>query len=81
MSSILAVMRTTLHIDDDIYQAAKSIAEVERRSVGEVLSSLARRALAPRPYAMDKEGLPAFIVSDSATPLTMPTVKKALEEE
>ena len=74
-------MRTTLHIDDDIYQAAKRIAEAERRSVGEVLSSLARKALAPRPYAVDEEGLPAFVVSESAAPLTMQMVTKALEEE
>ncbi len=74
-------MRTTLHIDDDVYQAAKSIAEAEGRTVGDVLSSLARRALAPRKYEMDEEGMPAFIVSESVAPLTMQTVKEALEEE
>ncbi len=38
-------MRTTLSIDDDVLFAAKSIAQSEGRSLGEVLSELARRAL------------------------------------
>ena len=74
-------MRTTLHIDDDVYRAAKNIAEAEGKSVGEVLSSLARKGLAPGNYATDEEGVPAFMVSDNAAPLTMQMVKKALEED
>ena len=38
-------MRTTLIIDDDVLSAAKEMAASERRSVGEVISSLAKRAL------------------------------------
>ena len=38
-------MRTTLSIDDDVLFAAKSIALREGRSLGEVVSELARRAL------------------------------------
>lgn len=44
-------MRTTLTIDDDVLNAAKERAKRERRSVGEVLSELARDGLtrsAPR---------------------------------
>ncbi len=74
-------MRTTLNIDDDVYQAAKSIAEAEGRTVGDVLSSLARRALAPRRYEMGDEGIPSFVVSENISPLTMHMVKEALEEE
>jgi uncharacterized protein YgbK (DUF1537 family) len=45
-------MRTTLSIDDDVLYAAKSLARREGRSVGEVLSDLARTALqAPVPSA------------------------------
>jgi predicted CopG family antitoxin len=40
-------MRTTLVIDDDVLSAAKEMAAMENRSVGEVISSLARRALSP----------------------------------
>ena len=38
-------MRTTLSIDDDVLYAVKSLARREGRSLGEVLSELARRAL------------------------------------
>jgi hypothetical protein len=38
-------MRTTLSIDDDVLSAAKEIAAEQNRTVGEVISSLARRGL------------------------------------
>lgn len=38
-------MRTTLAIDDDVLLAARSVAERERKSLGEVLSALARQGL------------------------------------
>ena len=38
-------MRTTLDIADDVLQAAKERARRERRTAGEVISELARRAL------------------------------------
>jgi len=38
-------MRTTLDIDDDVLEAAKELAKVERKTAGEVLSILARKAL------------------------------------
>jgi hypothetical protein len=38
-------MRTTLDIDDDILEAAKTLARQTDRTAGAVLSDLARRAL------------------------------------
>jgi hypothetical protein len=38
-------MRTTLDIADDVLQAAKERARRERKTVGEMISELARRAL------------------------------------
>ena len=38
-------MRTTLDIDDDILAAAKARAKARRRTVGAVISDLAREAL------------------------------------
>ncbi len=38
-------MRTTLAIDDDVLAAAKHLAERERKSIGEVMSTLARQGL------------------------------------
>ncbi len=39
-------MRTTLDIDDDVLQAARERAKRERKTMGEMISELARRALA-----------------------------------
>ena len=39
-------MRTTLDIDDDILQAARELARRERRSLGSIVSTLARQGLA-----------------------------------
>jgi hypothetical protein len=44
-------MRTTLEIDDDVLEAAKSLARQTDRTVGEVLSELARHALTRAPVA------------------------------
>jgi hypothetical protein len=38
-------MRTTLEIDDDILHAAKELARAEKKTAGQVLSELARKAL------------------------------------
>ena len=38
-------MRTTLDIADDVLQAARERAQREKKTVGEIISDLARRAL------------------------------------
>lgn len=42
-------MRTTLTIDDDVLNAAHELARRERRTAGQVISDLARRALQTPP--------------------------------
>lgn len=39
-------MRTTLAIDDDVLAAARAIAGHEKKTIGEVISDLARQSLA-----------------------------------
>ena len=74
-------MRTTLQIDDDVFRAAKSIAASEGKTVGEVVSSLMRKALAPKNYRNDKgQDIPSFRVSEDAAPLTMEMVRQAEED-
>jgi hypothetical protein len=49
-------MRTTLDIADDVLAAAKELARRERRTTGEVVSDLLRRALtAPVPVTAVRE--------------------------
>jgi hypothetical protein len=51
-------MRTTLTIDDDVLAAARSRAELENRSIGDVLSELARTALRGTVTTATRNGLP-----------------------
>ena len=49
-------MRTTLDIADDVLQAVKERAQREKKTIGEMISELARRALtAPQSLTSGKE--------------------------
>lgn len=74
-------MRTTLQIDDDVLEAAKSLATAEQTTVGAALSRLARKGLAPRSAGETDRGFPVFAVSPSAAPLTLERVRQALEDD
>ena len=52
-------MRTTLMIDDDILAVAKACAQQQHKTIGQVISSLARQALARQvqPEA-ERNGIP-----------------------
>lgn len=74
-------MRTTLDLDNDLLEAARAIARVERRSLGRVVSDLVRRGLVPAtPRVGDEEGFPVFRVGAGAAPITDEMVQAALEE-
>lgn len=73
-------MRTTLQIDDDVYEAARSLARSEGTTLGETISRLARLGLAPRSHARRKGGFPVFAVSAGAKPLTPDMVRRALDD-
>lgn len=53
-------MRTTLAIEDDVLAAAKAIARQERKSVGEVVTLLIRKALISSEPVTAPSGLPVF---------------------
>lgn len=74
-------MRTTLNLDDDVAEAARALAHAERRPLGQVVSDLARRGLAPELAESEQEdGFPAFRVPADAPPITPRMVREALEE-
>ncbi len=73
-------MRTTLQVDDDIYEAVRSLAAAEGRSFGEVLSALARRGLAPRVNVRERNGFPIVQVTGDERAITPELVKKALDD-
>jgi hypothetical protein len=74
-------MRTTLSIDEDVLQAARSLAAAQHRSLGGVISDLARRGLAPRADRIGSEdGFPVFRVDPGAPVITQEMVSAALDE-
>jgi hypothetical protein len=48
-------MRTTLDIDDEVLDAAKERARRERKTTGQVVSELLRRALTTAPASLVRE--------------------------
>jgi hypothetical protein len=74
-------MRTTLRIDDDVLRAAKTLALMQEKSLGEVISGLVRKALAPQPQREADRGFPVFSVPEDAPPMTPDQVRRALEDD
>jgi hypothetical protein len=73
-------MRTTLTIDDDVLDAAKAIADRKNRTVGDVLSELARAALRPSATHGVRNGIPLLPLGEDGKVVT-PAVVKALQDE
>ena len=73
-------MRTTLAIDDDILIAAKAIAQQQRKSIGEVVSDLARRSLRPAQSPVARNGILLLPVSNPSAVVTTDMVN-ALRDE
>jgi len=78
---MLRIMRTTLSLDDDVLEMARALAARQRRSLGEVVSGLIRRAVEPPPAAPShRNGIPLFPVSEGARTVTPEVVAELLDE-
>jgi len=76
-------MRTTLAIDDDILVAAKHLAERDHKTVGEVISALARQGLArgARAARAQRNGIPLLAPAGrDAVPVTPELVNQLRDE-
>jgi hypothetical protein len=73
-------MRTTLAIDDDILTAAKALATQQGRSIGEVISDLARRSLHRAHPSGQRNGIPLLTPKAGSPLVTLETVN-ALRDE
>ena len=74
------MMRTTLSIDDDVLLAAKAIARQKNRTIGKVVSELARNALRPPVAAAERNGVPLLPVRRPDAIVT-PEIVNALRDE
>ena len=73
-------MRTTLSLDDDVLIAAKAIAGQQGRSLGEVVSELARRSLQRPVSRAERNGIPLLASRPDSPRVTMDLVN-ALRDE
>jgi hypothetical protein len=75
------LMRTTLSIDDDVLLAARGLAEHSDRTIGEVISTLARKALqtANEPFET-RNGVPLIPVRDGGMPVTTELINRLRDE-
>ena len=73
-------MRTTVMIEDDVYATAKQIAENSGRTLGEVISQLARKGLASEPSFDIENGIPVFRIEISAEKISGSRAAEILDE-
>jgi hypothetical protein len=73
-------MRTTLTIDDDVLMAAKAIARQQQRSIGDVVSELARRALRRPEASSMRNGIP-LLARGTGAPVVTSEMVNALRDE
>ncbi len=70
-------MRTTIDLDSEILAAAKKLATAQSKSIGRVISELARAGLEARFRRAHgtNAGFPVFKVRKSAAPIALEDVK------
>jgi hypothetical protein len=73
-------MRTTVSLDDDVFQLVKRYAEARSQAMGKALSELVRRGLGASPKIRRVNGLVVFDIPEDSEPVTSKKVKK-LEAE
>ncbi len=80
-------MRTTLRLDDDVLAAARLLARQRRRSVGDVISDLARQALSgavnggSQSVLEQRSGLPQLPLKASGGVVDLECVNRLRDEE
>ncbi len=78
-------VRTTVTLDDDIYEAALCQARATGQRLGRVLSDMARKALMPDPQplreAQRRGRFPAFEVPPGTRLIPASRIQKALDED
>ena len=73
-------MKTSLKIDDDVYEAER-LASAGPRSVAEILSDLVHRGLDTGHGQSQGGRFPVFSVSKDSPPITLEMVKAALDDD
>jgi hypothetical protein len=75
-----ASMRTTLDLDEDILQVARQLAAQRGTTMGEIISTLARKALEPRRPPKTRNGVPLFAPRPGAQKPSLGLVNRLRDE-
>jgi hypothetical protein len=73
-------MRTTLAIDDDVLAAAKALASQRNRSVGEIISELARNSLRRPEGGGERNGISLLPSKQNKVLVTLEIVNSLRDE-
>ena len=75
-------MRTTLQLDEDVLAAARALAARQGRTLGEVVSELARRGLAPPVVAPRyRNGVRLMPVRADARPTSLEAINRLRDDD
>lgn len=74
-------MRTTVTLDDDVFEAARAQAQASGKKLGEVLSQLARRGIRASSQGATRGGLPVFKVQPDADIIPSSRARELLAED
>lgn len=74
-------MRTTLDIDDQVLALAKQLAKEQDKTVGQVVSELARKGLEPRSVPEYRNGIRIFRGKPGALPMTLEEINRIRDED
>ena len=74
-------MRTTVRIDDELLDVARSLANQQNAPLGQVISDLLRRGIrSMSTIPPSEDGFPVFQIPKNARPISLSTVKMAEED-
>jgi hypothetical protein len=75
-------VRTTIDLDEDILEVARSLAAHQKQSIGRVISEMARKGLNVRPIAAApiRNGVRVIERGTNARPVTLDIVNKLRDE-
>jgi len=76
-------MRTTIIVEDDVFEAASQISRTSGVRIGKVISDLARRGLKPvsEVQVVQKGRFPTFAVSPDTPMIDNDLIQRVLDEE
>jgi hypothetical protein len=76
-----SIMRTTLDIDDDVLQAVKERAAMQKKTAGQIVSELVREAIRPSVKVTMRNGIPVIHRRPGARLITTEDVKRWMDED